>query len=323
MELEHIRLFMQVARAGSFTTAARERGISSSSVSRAVQALEDALGTRLLHRTTRAIALTQAGELFLSLAVPALEELERAAEEVRGLEAAPSGHLRMTASVSFGNAVVAPLLPGFRERHPGITVELLLSDALVDVVGQGIDLAIRHGSLAESSLVATKLLEVEYVVVASSRYLEEHGTPADPAELSSHELLNYSLPGFRQGWRLTKGNVEQQVAVAGGVVSSNAETLRQCALNSMGIALLADWLVRGDLETARLRRIFPDWSAHGAGMRELSKISLVRPSKAFTPAKVTAFVEFLSDHIRPAGSTGILARGEGEADHEAVSPLAQ
>lgn len=298
MELEHIRLFIQVARAGSFTTAARDRGVSSSSVSRGVQALEDSLGTRLLHRTTRAIALTQEGELFLNLAVPALEELERAAEAARGLKAEPSGHLRLTASVSFGNAVITPLLHSFRERYPGITVELLLSDALVDLVGEGIDLAIRHGSLADSALVATKLLEVEYVVVGSSSYLAEYGTPAEPDDLTSYELLNYSLPAFRPGWRFRRGDTERRVPVVGGVVSSNAETLRQCALNGMGIALLADWLVRSDLEAGQLHQILPDWSAHGAGVRELSKISLVRPSRAFTPAKVTAFVTFLSNHIQ-------------------------
>ena len=297
MDTDHVDIFISVARAGNFAVVARERGTAPSSISRAVQSLEDALGVRLLERTTRAVALTEAGQRFLDGAAPAVEELDAARDAARKLRANSAGHLKIAASVSFGNTVLARQMRAFNDLYPDITVELLLSDEVIDLVRGGFDIAIRHGSLPDSSLIASRLRTVLYFAVASESYLGSAPSLTKPQDLRNHRTLNFNYPAFRRGWRFSKGDKVVDVETTPGLTSSNAEALKTCAINGMGVALLADWIVEDDIKSDRLKRILARWSVRGIGAEENTSIWLVRPSRAFVPEKVRVFENFLRNKL--------------------------
>ena len=293
MELSQLDVLAAVARHGGFAPAARERGVATSSVTRAVAALEASLGVRLLHRTTRRVALTETGERFLARVAPALEELAAARLAASEAGGAPTGTLRLAASVSYGQLVIAPRLAAFKAIAPGVTVDLILSDERVDLVAERIDLAVRHGRLADSGLVARRLRGVTYRLVASPAYLAEAGTLEAPDDLANHRAVSFDFAPFRDGWRLTRGDAEAVVLPPPAVLSSNALALRTCALDGMGVALLADWLVGDDLSAGRLALVLPGWTAVAVGADPDPALWLVMPSRAFVPGKVRAMEGFL------------------------------
>lgn len=293
MELANIRTFISVVRAGGFAPVARERGVAASSISRAIHTLEESLGVRLLHRTTRTISLTEAGEAFLLKASPAIEELEAAKEAAFKTRIGPAGHLRISASVSYGNIALAPLLKSFVKQYPEISLELILSDNTLDIIGGGIDLAIRHGPLADSSLIGRRLRTVEYYLVANSEYIENSEPLNIPGDLLNHQVLNYTLNAFRRSWRFEQNDQTTEVPIKSSILSSNPAMIRSCACNGMGVALLADWIVEDDLKSGKLQRLLPDWNAGAGVVSHEPAIWLIRPSRAFVPEKVIAFESFL------------------------------
>lgn len=298
MDTGQIDLFQAVARAGNFAAAARERDLSPSSVSRAVQALEQDLGVRLFERTTRAVSLTEAGQHFLDHASSALEELEVARQKAQQATGTAEGHLRIAASTTFGSSVLSHKMRAFREAFPGITVELLLSDSVVDIVSSGIDIAIRHGALSDSSLIASPLKRVRYLAVASPLYLDERNPIQHPDQLEEEETLNFNFPTFRKGWRFEKNGETVDFTPKPQLLSTNAETLRRCACDGLGVAVLADWLVEDDLRAWRLSPVLADWTVHAVGAEPTSTLWLVRPSRSYLPAKVRAFEEFIRNALR-------------------------
>ena len=293
MELSQIDAFVAVARLGTFAAAARERDVATSSVTRAVAGLEASLGVRLLHRTTRQVSLTEAGEQFLRRAAPVLEELEAARSDASDAGRGPAGLLRLAASVSYGQLVIAPRLRAFRERHPDVVVDLVLSDDRLDLVAERIDLAVRHGHLPDSQLIAKRLSAVTYRLVASPAYLRAAGVPADPSALADHRAVGFDFAPFRDGWRLSRAEEEATAAPRPAVLSSNALALRACALDGMGIAMLADWMIDADLSSGRLTQVLPAWTASPVGADTDPALWLVTPSRAFVPAKVRAMQAFL------------------------------
>ncbi len=296
MELAQIRAFVAVARKGGFAVAAKALDIAPSSATRAVAALEASLGVRLFQRTTRRVNLTEAGEALLERVAPALEEIEAAFEKAKAGGGEPSGVLRVSASVSYGQIVVVPTLASFRERYPGISLELALTDAVVDLVADRIDVALRHGRLQDSSFIAQRLHGVEYWLVASPGYLEGRPRIRSPKDIARHAQLSFPYAAFSARWRFQRADAAVNVAIDPILRVSNAVALAECARAGLGIALLADWTVASDVADGRLKRILPGWRASGDVEPAHAAVSIITPSRAYVPAATRAFVDHLRSH---------------------------
>lgn len=297
MELDWLRMFIEVARRGSFTAVARERDVEPSSVSRVIAGLEERLGMRLFQRTTRKLALTEAGALYLSRMAPLLDEFERAGEEALAATRGAAGTLRLTTSVAFGQMKLVPLLPALRALHPALRLELLLTDANLDLVAERVDLAIRLAPRVEGDFIAARLLATRYHVCAAPGYLAAQPL-ARPGDLGRHRCLLSALPEYRSRWRFRAADGQvQDVAVAGDLFTTNAVALRQCVLAGMGPALLPDWLIGPDLAAGRLVDPFPAMRATATDFETAAW--LVYPSRDWLPNKVRATIAFLRSELEP------------------------
>ncbi|MEO1790812.1 MAG: LysR family transcriptional regulator [Cyanobacteria bacterium J06629_19] len=292
MDISVLTLFVEVVRQGSFAAVARDRNVDPSSVSRAIASLETELGIRLFQRTTRQLSPTEAGTLYFERVEPLVEEIQLAGEMAADVVERPKGTLRVTASVAFGLTCIVPLLSAFEAQYPELTVELLLTDAVVDLFTERIDVAIRLGKLEDSTLIAQRLMPVHYRVCASPEYLAKHKDLQTPDDISRHECLLFPLAGFRSQWtfRDSAGQMSE-VLVHGRTVISNAIALQQCAIANMGIALLANWLVDPDIAAGRLVDIFANYEVSATDFS--SAAWLVYPSRNYVPLKVKVFAELL------------------------------
>ena len=296
MNISVLQLFVEVMKQGSFAAVACDRNVDPSSVSRAISGLESELGVRLFQRTTRQLSPTEAGTTYFERMEPLLEELQQAIDVTTDVSRQPKGTLRVTASVSFGQHCIVPLLPKFQARYPDLTVDLLLTDAVVDLLAERIDVAVRLGILADSTLMAQRLMPTHYVVCASSEYLKRAGQLQHPQDLAHHNCLRFPLAGFRTRWLFKdKHGQLSEVPVAGKAVISNAIALQQCAIAGMGVALLPNWLVDADQQAGILVNVFPDYDVTATDFNTAAW--LVYPSRAYVPAKVRGFVDFLKQSI--------------------------
>lgn len=297
MDTRALRLLLDVERLGSFAAAARRHGVDPSSVSRAVAALEAELGFDLFVRTTRQHALTEAGAGYLRRIEPLLDDLDRASEEARGDVTDPRGDLRMLVPVSFGQLNVVPLLAAFLRQYPGIKVHLLMTDAILDLVAENIDLAVRLGPLADSSMIARRLAPMRARVCASPGYIAARGTPRHPAELAAHDCLLLDMPGFGATWRFRgPGGREEEVQVSGRLSTSNAVALKLAALDGAGVILQADWIVGREIADGSLVDLFPGHEATASTFDNAAW--LLRPPRPYLPAKVAVMQSFLTDRFR-------------------------
>jgi DNA-binding transcriptional LysR family regulator len=295
MDFAALRIFVAVARHGSFSAVARAQGVEPSSVSRIIAGIEQELGERLLQRSTRRLTLTEAGQLYLARIEPLLEQIEEATAEIRALGRGPVGTVRLSTSVAFGLACVVPLLGAFRAAFPDLTLELIMSDVALDLVGEGVDLAIRLAPSVEANVVTSKLFDTRYHVVAAPDWLRAHPLGA-PADLAGCPVLRFTFPGFRDRWlfRDARGEVVA-VPVRGPMLFSSPLALRAAAVAALGPALLPDWLVRDDFSGGTLVDCFP---AQRATATEFSTGAwLIYPTKAFLPNKVRVTVDFLRKHL--------------------------
>ncbi|MEM8771138.1 MAG: LysR family transcriptional regulator [Pseudomonadota bacterium] len=297
MELTQLRTFVAVSQSGGFASAADTLNVTPSTVTRAIANLEASLGVRLFQRTTRSVSLTEAGEGFLRRISPALDEIAAAADDACKGSKELSGVLRVGASVSFGQVVIAPNLSRFCGRHQNLTVDLVLSDNLTDLIANRIDVAVRHGDLADSSLIAQRLARVSYRVVASPDYLSANGGITHPKDLAHHSCLTFPYAAFRSCWRFRSGRKKQDVKIDPTIRVSNPSALATCVKSGMGLALLADWMVDRDLADGSLVKVLPDWIASGVGADTDPALWIVTPSRAFVPEKTRAFIEFLRKTI--------------------------
>lgn len=297
MDLQNTQLLLDVARRGSFADVARERDVDPSSISRIVAAREAELGFRLFQRTTRKVTLTEAGEIYLSRLQSVIDEVERARDDAIAVSRGPVGQLRMTSTVAYGQHVLVPLLPAFRQAYPQVGIELILSDANLDLVGERIDLAVRLGPGITGDVVVSKLAETGYRVCASPDYLARHRPPRSPGELVDHDCLLFSLPGFRSRWlfrRLSEPDI-LEIPVHGAILSSGALALRSLALAGLGPVLLGDWMVEEDLATGRLIDLFPDHQVTATSFE--TAVWMLYPSRSFLPRKVRAMIDFLKSSV--------------------------
>lgn len=301
MDTGDLSLFVAVSQAGSFAEVARARSLDPSQVSRAIAALERSVGARLFERTTRQMALTEAGARYLERIAPLLEEFEAAAVEVKDTRLRPNGRLRLSASVAFGQELVAPLLPVLRRALPDLALDLVFTDANLDLVAERIDLAIRLAPAPKGDLVSRKLRDTSYHVVASP---DVAAAPLkSTAALSDLPLLIHSVPGLPRVWRFRGANGrEEQVAVDGDLRLSSALTVRDCARRGMGVALLADWLVARDLERGRLIDLFPEHAVTATSFDTAAW--LLYPSRRYLPRKTRAVADFLVDRLGRSNPSG-------------------
>jgi DNA-binding transcriptional LysR family regulator len=287
MDLNELLVFAKVVQAGSFTVAARGLRMPKSTVSRKVSELEERVGAQLLQRTTRKLRLTDVGQAYYEHCARIVAEAEQAELAVTRMQAAPHGLLRVTAPLTF--SFLGPIVSGFLKRYPEVQLELVCTDRSVDLVQEGFDLAVRAGRLADSSLIARKLGNVERVVVAAPSYLQERGAPKSPKDLERHDCLVFGAGMEGSVWTLHSGNKPVQVSVRARMVVNEPDMLRAVALAGAGIALLPTLPSATDLAEGRLRRILPDWSSPGA------PVHAVYPSTRHHSPKVMAFVDFLRE----------------------------
>jgi len=288
-----LRLFSRVAALGSFSLAATEFHLPASSVSRHIAALENALGQRLLYRHTRAVRLTDAGQRYFEQVREALAQLELAAEQIDGEAGQPTGVLRLNAPVAFGRLQLMPLLSAFQQRYPGIEVELMLTDAVIDPVQEGVDVTFRIGRLLDSSLVARSLGEQINVLCAAPQYLAEHGTPYHPSDLAAHHCLVYKGARGVKPWYLRPPGERafKPFAVQGRLRSNSAECLVDAALRGEGIILFPTWLLAAPLRSGQLVPILADWQA--SEDPQPPGIHVIYPENRLRSTKVRLFLEDL------------------------------
>jgi len=286
--LDGIAAFARVVDSGSFSAAARRLGISKSAVSAHVQRLEERLGIRLLNRTTRRLSLSEAGSAYYRHCARILAEAEAAEQAAGALQREPRGSLRVSAPDSFAWMHVAPAVPAFLRRFAELSIDITSSAAHVNLVDEGLDLAIRIGVLEDSPLIVRKLAPSRLVLCAAPAYLKEHGKPREPGDLARHNCLCTNLLPWGDEWRLAGKRGEVRVTVGGSFRSNNAEMLRAAALDSVGIALLPSWAVPEALRSGALRRILETWEPPA------STIYAVYPDNRLMSMKVRAFVDHLA-----------------------------
>jgi DNA-binding transcriptional LysR family regulator len=300
IDLNRAAAFVRVVEGGSFTAAGKVLAVPTSSVSRAVARLEEELGVRLLHRTTRKLSLTDSGQSFFRRMQAVVGEADEAVRAVGGFASEPRGTVRMTAP-NARTRRFPQIIAGIVRRYPGLVIELQLTNRVVDLVAEGIDLAIRAGLLADSSLVARRVAGSSLGLFASPDYLKRHGRPRAPRDLTRHTCLTYGGPQGKLPWRLRGPNGEKTVAVSGPIVCDDMTFLQEAAIAGAGIAILPSEICLEAVEAKELVRVMPRYSAGGSG----SGLYLVWPSQKLVPARVVAVREMLIDELSRGGLQGV------------------
>ena len=300
-DMGHLAVFVRVVESGSFAAAARSLGTTPSAASKRVSGLESRLGVRLLARTTRRLALTEPGAELFARASRILHDIERAEVAVSRHGGAPRGTLRVSVPTAFGESRVVPALGRFLEKHPEVSVELSVSDRFVDVVSERFDLAVRVGTVSAEGLVVRRLGEATAVVVAAPAYLDARGEPETPDDLLRHECIRYTLVPTGNEWRFTDRRGPRAVPVSGRIASDHGGSIREAALQGLGIAWLPRFMVEEDLRGGRLRALLTRWETRTYPIQ-----AVLPPGRAPLP-KTRAFVDFLAQRFagEPAWERGL------------------
>jgi DNA-binding transcriptional LysR family regulator len=291
-DFEGLAVFAKVVELRSFAGAATELALSKATVSKAVTRLEARLGARLFNRTSRRLALTDAGQKLSERAARLLADGEAAENEALAQSVAPRGLVRLAVPMTFGLKAVAPILPEFLARYPDVAIDLHLSDAMVDLIGEGFDAGLRIASLPDSSLIARRLCAVPRYTVASPDYLKRHGRPTHPMQLAQHRCLGYAYLSTPGVWHYTNARGEQaSVRPAGPLRVNNGEALIPALLAGLGIADLPEFIVGDAIASGEVEMILKDWK-----QREGS-VHLVTPPGGPRPARVEVLADFLMKHF--------------------------
>ena len=291
-DLEALAIFAKVAELRSFAAAAAELELSKATVSKAVTRLEKRLGTSLFNRTSRRLALTETGRKLASRAAHILSEGEAAESEALAQSLAPRGPIRLAVPMSFGLQSVAPLLPEFLAAYPEISVDLHLSDQMVDLVGEGFDAALRIAELPDSSLVVQRLCGVETLLIAAPKYLAEHGRPRHPHDLAKHVCFVYAYLQTPGTWRFRNRSGEvAAIRPEGTLRANNGDALLPAVEAGLGLALLPDFIVRDGIAAKTLEVVMPGWSGPS------SALHFVTPPGGPRPARIDVLADFFHSRL--------------------------
>jgi DNA-binding transcriptional LysR family regulator len=291
LDLNDLRVFVRVVDRGRFAIAARELGVPTSTVSRTIARLEATAGTRLLHRTSRSVSVTGEGRAVYASVSEAVGALERAAHALEPATRQPKGVLRVTAAVEIGAAFLADVVVGFGERYPQVQVDLTLTNRVVSLVEEGVDVAVRAATrLPDSSVVARKIGEIDHGLFAAPRYLESRGTPASPADLAAHRCVVFRGTELTKTWKLREDGGGVDVVVRAQTGGDDFGFVRAATVAGGGIALMPRLICAKDEAAGRLVRVLPRFHGKGAGLY------VMVPSATHVPSRVTAF----RDHVAAA-----------------------
>jgi DNA-binding transcriptional LysR family regulator len=323
-----LKAFCVVASLGGFSTAARQLGLATSSVTRLVDALEQRLGAILLNRSTRSVTLTDAGRTYYEDAQRILEQLDAADDAVTDRATGISGTLCIAAPVTFATMYISPILLELRERHPRLAVDLRLNDNASNLIDESIDVAIRIGSIdPQANLVARRLTAHQRLLCASPAYLASRGVPRYPVDLLKHDCLQFAFADNRRIWRLRRNGVVdgvkpedmpiEDIAINSVVQANNGEVLRQASIAGLGIAMLARWLVQADLQTGHLVQVLSDYDVN-PGPMDVAMYALYQANRRGS-RKIQVFLELLSAHLARFGPS---MQGGGDAHDLGAHPPA-
>ncbi len=286
--LDVLRLFVRVVETGSFSKTAKSEGIGQPTVSKQIAGLERRLGAQLVRRTSRGLSLTEAGQDFYELAVRLLGDFDAAESRVGRGQVTPSGLVRVTVSPGFGRLYVVPRLPDFFNRFPDVSVDLNVSDGYANLVEEGIDVAIRIGHLADSSLSARRIGSMEAAMLATPAYLERHGIPSTPDDLKNHDCVTFMFHGAPRLWQFKGPDGPFTVEPKGRVRTNDAEHVRAALLSGLGLVQAPTWLLADEIESGAVTRLLDDYAP------DLFPINAVTPAARRQPGKVRVFIDFLA-----------------------------
>jgi DNA-binding transcriptional LysR family regulator len=291
-DLEGLAIFAKVAECRSFVDASKELRLSKATVSKAINRIETRLGARLILRSARHFELTEAGRQLVSRAAHILTEGEAAEDSTRAQARTPQGLVRLAAPMSFGTLRIAPLLPDFFAAFPDISIDLQLTDAITDVIGEGFDAAIRIAVQPGASLSVERLCEMPRYLVGSPAYLNRHGRPKHPLHLTQHRCISYSHAATSDVWRFRKGGRSASVQPSGPLRVNNGDAMMPALLAGSGLGILPDFFLRETIRAKHLERLLPDWSI------PLGAIYWVTPRAGPLPKRVEALRDYFLDKLR-------------------------
>ncbi|MEO5795747.1 MAG: LysR substrate-binding domain-containing protein [Rhodoferax sp.] len=285
-KLRSMQVFVVAATAESFAAAGQLLDLSAVMVGKHVRALEQQLGARLIERTTRKQSLTEIGSSYLERCREVLASVEAADQVAESLRSAPQGSLHISAPVAFGVYCLTPLISAYVAAFPAVQIQLSLNDRVVDMAEEGIDVALRSGTVTDTALVARALRPIEIWAAASPAYLERRGVPRNAADLLQHECLALASWGNKPQWRFSRGSALVNVPVKGAFISNNGQALLAAAIGGMGVAVQAEYLLRSAVDTGQLVRLLPDWQL------PLRAMHIVRRAERQPSAKLRSFIDF-------------------------------
>lgn len=282
-----MKMYVAVVDGGSFAAAADRLEISRAMASKQIQKLEEHLGTRLLNRTTRRLSLTETGREFYERSIQIIGDVDEAEQIAGQMTRRAQGVLRVTIPLSYGQHRLAAIIGAYTQAYPQVQLDISLSDRKLDLIEDGLDLAIRIGTMPQSDLIARKIGGVRSVVCAAPAYLARHGTAQTPADLARHACLGYTLTGSGAEWRLEGPGGPEIIPISGPIRADNGDILRLAALSGAGMLFQPQFIVGDDIAAGRLVRVLPDWQSAEFG------VYAIYPSRKHLSAKVRTFVDFM------------------------------
>ncbi|WOF75800.1 LysR family transcriptional regulator [Parvibaculaceae bacterium PLY_AMNH_Bact1] len=292
LDLNAVPIFLAVVEQNSFSGAAKGLGLSKSAVSKRVSALEATLGVKLLHRSTRKLRLTEAGERYVVAAEAAMQSLQEAEAAAGELQSTPQGHLRVHAPMSFGRLHVTPLLPDFLTKHPAMQVHLEMNDTWADMIEGNFDVAIRAGALPDTTLISRKLCDLKSVVCASPDYLKQNDVPVVPQDLSNHNCLTSTHHILEREWHFKKSGKTQTVRISGQLSLNNSDALREALVRGFGIGRLPTFIAGKDISEGRLIPVLSDYEM------PTKPLYALYPDKHLLPVKARVFLDYITEAYR-------------------------